>query len=77
MCKNSQSFKVTIRVFLFGLAMSLFGCSSLLPTESKSTQSRWTSYEQAETEFSNIKIGETSIKQLKAMGIDPATTPNI
>ena len=77
MYTNSQSFKVAIRVFLFGLGISLFGCSSLLPTESKSTQTRWSSYEQAETEFSNIKIGETSIKQLKAMGIDPATTPNI
>lgn len=77
MYTNSQSFKVAIRVFLFGLGISLFGCSSLLPTESKSTQTRWSSYEQAETEFSNIKIGETSIKQLQAMGIDPATTPNI
>ena len=77
MYTNSQSFKVAIRVFLFGLGISLFGCSSLLPTESKSTQTRWSSYEQAETEFSNIKIGETSIKQLQEMGIDPATTPNI
>ena len=77
MYTNNQSFKVAIRVFLFGLGISLFGCSSLLPTESKSTQTRWSSYEQAETEFSNIKIGETSIKQLQAMGIDPATTPNI
>ena len=77
MYTNSKSITVAIRVFLFGLAMSLVGCSSLLPTESKSTQTRWTSYEQAETEFSNIKTGETTLKQLKAMGIDPTTTPNI
>ncbi|MES2050030.1 MAG: hypothetical protein V4447_16640, partial [Pseudomonadota bacterium] len=56
---------------------SQLGCVSLLPTESKATQTRWTSYEQAETEFASILPGETTLKQLKAMDLDPATTPNI
>ena len=73
----SQLIKVLAKVALFGLVMSLGACSSLLPTESKATQTRWTSYEQAESEFASIKSGETTLRQLKVMGIDPATTPNI
>lgn len=66
-----------IKVLFAGAMVSLIGCSNLLPNESKATQTRWTSYEQAETEFSSIKPGETTLKQLKAMGLDPATTANI
>ena len=72
-----KSIKVALWLFLFAFSMSLLGCSSLLPNESKSTQTRWTSYEDAETEFASVKPGETTLKQLKLMGMDPATTPNI
>ena len=62
---------------LVSILVSLVGCSSLLPNESKSTQSHWTSYEQAETEFAQIHTGETTLKQLKVMGLDPLVTPNV
>lgn len=77
MDRNYQAIKIVIRVFVLGLSLSLGACSSLLPNESKATQTRWTSYEQAEAEFASIQAGETTLKQLKAMGIDPATTPNV
>lgn len=64
-------------LLLVAFSMSLVACSSLLPNESKTTQTRWTSYEDAEAEFASIKPGETTLKQLKLMGIDPAATPNI
>jgi hypothetical protein len=83
--RHCQSIKIetksAIKVLLLGsfvlVLMSLIGCSSLLPNESKTTQTRWTSYGQAETQFASIQAGETKLKQLKAMGLDPATTPNI
>lgn len=74
---HCQAIKVAIKILLTGALMSQLGCVSLLPTESKATQTRWTSYEQAETEFASILPGETTLKQLKAMDLDPATTPNI
>ncbi len=78
---HSQAIKVAMKILFVGallsISLSQLGCVSLLPTESKATQTRWTSYEQAETEFASILPGETTLKQLKAMDLDPATTPNI
>ena len=75
--KHCQLIEGAVKVLLAGALTSLLGCSSLLPNESKTTQTRWTTYEQAETEFSGIHPGETTLKQLKALGLDPATTPNV
>ena len=72
-----KTVKFATSLLLVAFSLSLVACSSLLPKESKSSQTKWTSYEDAEAEFASIKPGETTIKQLKVMGIDPATTPNI
>ncbi|MDO8176714.1 MAG: hypothetical protein Q7T62_00565 [Undibacterium sp.] len=64
-------------IFLTGLCLSMLGCASMLPNDSKATKSSWTSYQQAETAFASIITGETTLLQLKAMGVDPATTPNV
>jgi hypothetical protein len=69
--------KKLTRFLCAGLLMSLLGCSSLLPNESKSTQTGWSTYEQAELEFARLQPNETTLGQLKAIGFDPVSTPNI
>lgn len=72
-----QSLPFGSKILLFSVFFMLNGCTSLLPSDSKVTKTLWTSYEQAELEFATIHPGKTTLKQLKAMGLDPATTSNI
>ena len=55
----------------------LAGCASLLPDSNKDVDTPWKTYEEARAQFDSIRPGATTLAELKAMGLDPAVTPNI
>lgn len=57
--------------------IGLAGCSSLLPRGTSSLDGKWNSYEAAEQTFDKITPYQTRVDDLKALGLDIKTTPNI
>ncbi len=53
------------------------GCRSLFPTESKTSRTPWQNYEEAQAAFDKITPHQTSLEELKSLGFDPASTPNV
>ncbi len=65
--------------FFSSLLLSLLGCSSanLLPSTTTTTESPWQSFSEAKASFDRIIPGKTRVVDLKQLGFDPFTTPNI
>jgi len=59
------------------LLSTLGGCGNPLPREEDNTRSRWDSFQQAFADYEKIKPYETTLEELKALGFDPYTQPNI
>jgi hypothetical protein len=67
-----------IRVIWVMIIISIMtGCSNLLPTVEQATVSPWNSYEEAQQSFDKIILGKTTSEELKGLGFDPFTNPNI
>ena len=70
----------TIRTCGFSLILlAIVGCSSssYLPSGRETVQSPWHSFNEVKTSFDKITPHQTSRKELKELGFDPFTTPNI
>lgn len=63
--------------FLAGALFVLTGCASLLPYGKEETRTPWASYADAQTMFAKITPGQTTLDDLKALGVDPAQTDNV
>ncbi|MBS1147339.1 MAG: hypothetical protein H6R08_1515 [Proteobacteria bacterium] len=67
--------------FLNRLAVSaclcLAGCSSLLPSSDAVLEGQWNSFEDAQRTFDKIIPYQTTVEDLKTLGLDARTTPNI
>lgn len=55
----------------------LNACSSLLPSAKTVTYSPWESFDDAKVAFDKIVLNRTTITELKSLGFDAFTTPNI
>jgi len=55
----------------------LAGCASLLPAGKQETVTPWHSFEEAKAAYDRIEPYQTSLADLKALGYDPAKTPNV
>jgi hypothetical protein len=64
-------------LLFLALAFSTTGCRSLFPAESKTTRTPWQDFDEAQAAFDKITPHKTSVEDLKALGFDPSTTPNI
>lgn len=53
------------------------GCAQLLPKQELSMPASWGSFEDALRNFERIEPGRTSVAELKELGVDPYTKPNI
>lgn len=62
-------------LLLVGLITS--GCGSLLPSTKQTIPSPWSSFEEAKASFDMIIPYKTTAHELKALGFDPFSTPNI
>src|ERR1041384_6069364 len=68
---------MTSRTAIAVLACLLAGCSSMLPKSKEVTASQWQTYQDAEETFDKIIPGQTTIADLRAMKLDPASNANI
>ena len=57
--------------------LALVGCTSLLPKTRTEVASPWGSFEQARANIEHIVPYQTTAAELRAMDIDPFTTPNV
>lgn len=55
----------------------MIGCGRLLPTVKQTTASPWHSFNEAKEAFDKITPHITTSEELKKMGFDPFSTPNI
>lgn len=53
------------------------GCAQLLPKASSEVSSPWISFEQARDTVERIVPGQTTVADLRAMGIDPYASANV
>lgn len=62
---------------LLAMGVLLAACENALPKAKEITASPWDSFDQAKAAYDRIVPGETTVADLKALGYDPHTTPNI
>lgn len=74
---NKLSMHRCAHAALLSAVLTLSACASLLPDEKKGSNTPWHSYAEAETMFESIVPGKTTQAQLKVMGLDPQTIPNV
>ncbi len=64
-------------LFIFLIFMFL-GCSKhMLPSSQNVVKSPWPNYNKAKVAYEQIIQGETTIEDLKSLGVDPYNAPNI
>ena len=59
------------------LVLTTSGCRSLLPTEDRRPRTPWTNFNDAQAAFDKIVPHKTTVADLKDLGFDPHTTPNV
>jgi hypothetical protein len=59
------------------VCVALSGCGGMLPKGRTVTESPWGSFDEAKAAFDKITPYNTSIQDLKNLGFDPYSTPNI
>jgi hypothetical protein len=67
----------TMCLTFLALVLSTTGCKSLFPSDSKTTRSHWQSFDEAQAAFDKITPHKTTVEDLKSLGFDPSTTPNV
>lgn len=58
-------------------AFFIVSCGGALPRSEKTMKSPWDSFAEAKAAYDKILPGQTTVVELKALGYDPYTTPNI
>ncbi len=77
-CTVFMSPRMIIGVALLAaLHISLSACSNALPRSERTMRSPWDSFEEAMTAYEKIIPYETTKEDLKALGYDPYSTPNV
>ena len=62
---------------LIAAALTIVNCSGALPRSEKTMRSPWKSFDEAKAAYDKILPNHTTVEELKALGYDPYTTPNI
>ena len=53
------------------------GCSGILPTSHVATSSHWAGFAESKASFDSVEPASTSVDQLRELGFDPLSTPNL
>jgi hypothetical protein len=69
--------KMLKRLLIACLLVVLCGCTGLLPKGSSDTPVRFENFEQAKAAAERIVGRQTTVEELKALGFDPVTRPNV
>lgn len=76
-CTSSGRRRLAGSAGAFLIALLLAGCADLLPKSHIEVSSQWRSFEDARAAIDRIIPYETTLRDLKAAGIDPFVTPNV
>ena len=74
MCNTKNWIK---KIVITLLVSACSGCGTLLPSGNEVSSSNWKSYNHIESTLKKIRPKETTIKDLKDLGIDFKSTPNL
>ena len=72
MCRD-----LLLRLIILIALMLLSGCASLLPSGRAIAESPWQSYADAKDAFDSIIIDKTTVDDLKELGFDVKSSPNL
>lgn len=64
-------------LLLVATCLGLAGCASLLPSSNIVLDGQWNSFEDAQLTFDKIIPYQTTVDDLKTLGLNPEITPNI
>ena len=64
-------------LLFLALVITTTGCRSLLPREAKRPRTQWQSFDEAQSAFDKIIPHKTMVADLKGLGFDPVSTPNV
>lgn len=68
---------VSVVVLFLTMVLVTTGCKSLLPKESSSVETRWTNFNDIQIAFDQIEPYKTTDADLRKLGFDPHTFPNV
>jgi hypothetical protein len=68
---------LALRSSLLAVVVLATGCRSMFPTEDRQTHNQWHSFEEAQLAFDKVVPHKTTIQDLKGLGLDPHSSPNI
>lgn len=76
---GSKNINECLKKFLaiYILVILTMGCSTLLPSTKQTIKSPWSSFDEAKSAFDRIIPGKTTFEELKSLGFDPFSTPNV
>ncbi|MEO1896436.1 MAG: hypothetical protein ABGX36_01295 [Cycloclasticus sp.] len=64
-------------IFMLLVVVFLTACGSPLPRAEEVTKSPWDSFQQAMDAYDKVILNQTTVKELKQLGFDPYSTPNV
>jgi len=66
-----------LRLIILSAIMLQVGCTGLLPRGKSISESPWANYSDAKQAFDAIVVGKTTAEDLKGLGFDVVSSPNI
>jgi hypothetical protein len=69
--------RLAMYMLCLAVVISATGCKSLFSSSSKVSRVRWQSFEEAQVAYDKVIPHKTSIADLRELGFDPRTTPNV
>jgi hypothetical protein len=67
----------TMCLLYLALVITTTGCKSLFSSTSQRSRTPWGNFDEAQTAYDKVIPHKTTITELKSLGFDPLTTPNI
>jgi hypothetical protein len=67
----------TMCLLYLALVLTTTGCKSLFSSTSHRSRTPWLNFDEAQTAYDTVIPHKTTLTELKSLGFDPLTTPNV
>lgn len=67
----------TMCLLFLALVITTTGCKSLFTSSGARARTPWHNFDEAQSAFDKVIPHKTTVSELKSLGFDPSTTPNI
>lgn len=64
-------------LLFLALVITTTGCKSLFSSSGQRVRTPWQNFDEAQVSFDKVVPHKTTVEELKGLGFDPSTTPNI